>query len=161
MAVVLIPTFRPDFIPNYPRFDPLSHRPEDEDYQDSFFFDENDENLLRFLEEEEGGGGGDGTMTFDNNLFNYGGGSNLSGGRIVAELLEESIVKNLRTSAFSMEINAVDYAQEVCVVCLDGLLGETEKVNVTLGCGHVFHVECITNWLFRKNECPICKSEAL
>ncbi|EYU23098.1 hypothetical protein MIMGU_mgv1a023191mg [Erythranthe guttata] len=81
--------------------------------------------------------------------------------KIVAELLEKSIDKNLRTSASSMEINAVDYEQEVCVVCLDGLFGEIEKVNVTLGCGHVFHVECITNWLFRKNECPICKSKAL
>ncbi|KAL7099286.1 hypothetical protein ACP275_09G073900 [Erythranthe tilingii] len=140
VPVVLIPVDRPGFIPNYPRFDPssLSHHQEDDYYQDSFFFDENDENLIRFLDEEEGGGS-----------------------TIADELSEERIVKNLRTRASSMEIDAVDYEQEVCVVCLDGLFGETEKVIATLGCGHVYHVECITNWLLRKNECPMCKSKAL
>ncbi|KAL8042618.1 hypothetical protein ABFX02_09G064300 [Erythranthe guttata] len=141
VPVVLIPVDRPGFIPNYPRFDPssLSHQIEDDDYyQDSFFFDENDGNLIRFLDEEEGGG---------NNIAD--------------ELSEETIVKNLRTRVSSMESNAVDYEQEVCVVCLDGLFGETDKVIATLGCGHVFHVECIKNWLLRKNECPMCKSKAL
>ncbi|EYU23100.1 hypothetical protein MIMGU_mgv11b022653mg [Erythranthe guttata] len=139
VPVVLIPVDRPGFIPNYPRFDPssLSHQIEDDYYQDSFFFDENDENLIRFLDEEEGGGS-----------------------TIADELSEDTIVKNLRTRA-SVEIDAVDYEQEVCVVCLDGLFGETEKVIATLGCGHVFHVECIKNWLLRKNECPMCKSKAL
>ncbi|XP_012854494.1 PREDICTED: E3 ubiquitin-protein ligase MBR1-like [Erythranthe guttata] len=155
VPVVLIPVDQPGFIPNYPRFDPssLSHQIEDDYYYDSLFFDENDENLIRFLDEEEGGGN---TMTFGGNNI-----VELSEETMVAQLSEETIVKNLRTRASSMEINDVDYEQEVCVVCLDDLFGENEKVIATLGCGHVYHVECIKNWLLRKNECPMCKSKAL
>ncbi|KAH7441042.1 hypothetical protein KP509_03G023000 [Ceratopteris richardii] len=30
----------------------------------------------------------------------------------------------------------------------------------TLKCGHSHHVQCIEEWLMRKNQCPICKSSA-
>ncbi|KAJ2824367.1 hypothetical protein IWW50_003365, partial [Coemansia erecta] len=46
-----------------------------------------------------------------------------------------------------------------CVVCLEEYLAG-QQVRV-LHCGHVFHDECISEWLVRSkakfHECPICK----
>lgn len=37
---------------------------------------------------------------------------------------------------------------------------DNEKIG-TLDCDHEYHAECLKKWLFIKNVCPICKSEAL
>lgn len=49
--------------------------------------------------------------------------------------------------------------QEVCSICLEGL---DDKVIAKLDCGHEYHVECIKEWLLRRNNfCPLCKATAL
>lgn len=40
-----------------------------------------------------------------------------------------------------------------CVICCDVLGKESVRV---LPCVHVFHDECISEWLQRKNTCPVC-----
>ncbi|CAI9779304.1 unnamed protein product [Fraxinus pennsylvanica] len=48
---------------------------------------------------------------------------------------------------------------EICAVCLDeipaGLLVST------LACSHVFHSNCIFEWLSRSDNCPICRFEMI
>ncbi|GAB2216483.1 hypothetical protein Droror1_Dr00024257 [Drosera rotundifolia] len=34
---------------------------------------------------------------------------------------------------------------------------ETEDEMGKLSCGHVYHTQCIKQWLTRKNACPVCK----
>lgn len=46
-----------------------------------------------------------------------------------------------------------------CTICLDSLnklesgLGKPTFLN----CNHIFHSECLRNWLQRKAECPLCR----
>ena len=36
---------------------------------------------------------------------------------------------------------------------------EENKDISTLECGHQFHPECISKWMKRKNECPLCRQK--
>ncbi|KAJ9559810.1 hypothetical protein OSB04_004970 [Centaurea solstitialis] len=48
---------------------------------------------------------------------------------------------------------------EICAVCHAEF--EKNERTITLFCKHRFHVHCITEWLHRKNECPLCRRFAL
>ena len=48
------------------------------------------------------------------------------------------------------------YLDETCSICCDDL--DNIKLHRELLCGHVFHPQCIDEWLInRDNSCPICK----
>lgn len=82
-------------------------------------------------------------------------------------LPEESILKNLKTSARSTKAKCSELDQssetvpenENCIVC-QVEYEENESIG-TLECGHRFHADCIKQWLLVKNLCPICKKPAL
>jgi len=44
-----------------------------------------------------------------------------------------------------------------CTVCLDPISDKT--VCRLLSCYHIFHKECIDDWLSRQQNCPMCKKE--
>ena len=44
-----------------------------------------------------------------------------------------------------------------CIICMEKF-EENEKVK-QLGCGHIFHGDCIDKWLEKQKTCPFCKSE--
>ena len=44
-----------------------------------------------------------------------------------------------------------------CIICLEEFdIGDSVT---TLPCVHLFHTDCIKNWLKSQNHCPICKFE--
>ena len=44
-----------------------------------------------------------------------------------------------------------------CIICLNKFkIGDRES---TLPCLHIFHYNCLKNWMYEKRSCPICKSE--
>ena len=45
----------------------------------------------------------------------------------------------------------------VCLICM-GQLEEGEKIG-DLSCGHSYHVDCLKEWLKRKNVCPLCNAQ--
>ncbi|XP_062208292.1 RING-H2 finger protein ATL39-like [Phragmites australis] len=45
-----------------------------------------------------------------------------------------------------------------CAVCLSEL-ADGEKVRALPSCGHVFHVECVDEWLRSRTTCPVCRAE--
>ena len=44
----------------------------------------------------------------------------------------------------------------ICVVCHDTIESDSD---VRLSCGHHFHGQCIANWLWKKQSCPMCRNE--
>jgi hypothetical protein len=55
------------------------------------------------------------------------------------------------------DINKLEEANRKCMICLEDFKSK-EKVTA-LPCIHFFHTQCITEWIERKNECPVCKFE--
>ncbi|KAL3821436.1 hypothetical protein ACJIZ3_007341 [Penstemon smallii] len=82
--------------------------------------------------------------------------SNIAGG-LTKEIIDRKLNKRVHTH----DQNKVgEKCDDFCAVCLNILYQENEKI-ATLDCGHEFHVGCITEWLMRKNLCPMCRATAL
>lgn len=47
---------------------------------------------------------------------------------------------------------AFDSTNDICIICLDRVVDRT-----ITDCKHLFHYECISNWINRKNSCPMCR----
>ncbi|OMO80807.1 Zinc finger, RING-type [Corchorus olitorius] len=41
-----------------------------------------------------------------------------------------------------------------CAICLEGFSGNS---GFKLPCSHVFHGDCVAQWLWRKRSCPLCR----
>lgn len=44
-----------------------------------------------------------------------------------------------------------------CSICLDELV--TGQPALRIPCGHLFHEDCVKDWLLKSNECPVCRFE--
>ncbi len=68
---------------------------------------------------------------------------------------EENVAKEMR-SIFPGNVSLIigEYAVdlETCPICLRDLV-----YPVILGCGHLFDLDCISNWAKIKNCCPLCR----
>ncbi|XP_055800821.1 E3 ubiquitin-protein ligase MBR1-like [Solanum dulcamara] len=74
----------------------------------------------------------------------------------------------LRVRAFDLSIKLHKYEspkstcldnKECCSICLDDYCDRDELAEID--CSHVYHVDCIKEWIKLKNSCPICKRDAL
>ena len=63
-------------------------------------------------------------------------------------------IKRLPKTKFNKE----KYSEnERCIICMEEFI-DNEKVNL-LPCGHIFHINCIKQWLLKTKSCPFCKTE--
>ena len=49
------------------------------------------------------------------------------------------------------------YMVNECVICIDPIVNQTDCR--MLSCFHIFHSDCIENWLTQTASCPICNKE--
>jgi hypothetical protein len=59
-------------------------------------------------------------------------------------------------------INNIDDIESIvgdCSVCLDSLHNSKELIQLV--CGHIYHKECVYEWISRKNTCPNCRKSIL
>ncbi|KAK9063717.1 hypothetical protein SSX86_017589 [Deinandra increscens subsp. villosa] len=82
-------------------------------------------------------------------------------GYVDGGLQEEEILECLKRPKKSF-IKSVDFNSQVkdskCSICQEECKGDEDLGR--LECGHYHHLNCIKQWLLRKNECPICKTVA-
>lgn len=72
--------------------------------------------------------------------------------------LDSSIVKSLPKGPKADLLKNKDYTiPEECVIC--GEEHKESEVLKGLPCGHFFHDQCISPWILKKNNCPICRAE--
>ncbi|EFH55192.1 hypothetical protein ARALYDRAFT_901336 [Arabidopsis lyrata subsp. lyrata] len=47
---------------------------------------------------------------------------------------------------------------ETCAICLECILDEDKRIYHMRNCSHMFHEECVIEWLNRQhNSCPLCR----
>lgn len=77
---------------------------------------------------------------------------------VVMEAVNNKYTDNLDNQTSINNIPSYNYIEnkcDNCIVCMD-----TIKKNDNckkLSCGHIFHSDCIDNWLLKVLECPICR----
>ena len=51
--------------------------------------------------------------------------------------------------------------KEGCVICLEDFAENDGKAIAELKCGHIFHEECLKEWVQKNDICPMCRSPIL
>ena len=46
---------------------------------------------------------------------------------------------------------------EACAICLDPFTENDDKLVAELKCKHIFHVECMMEWIEKNTICPMCR----
>ncbi|XP_047312448.1 RING-H2 finger protein ATL32-like [Impatiens glandulifera] len=76
--------------------------------------------------------------------------------------LDTSLVESFPTFSFSeikdRKIGNAAAASLECAVCLNEL-DDGEILRLLPKCGHVFHRDCIDNWIVSHNTCPVCRTD--
>ncbi|KAE8735373.1 Detected protein of unknown function [Hibiscus syriacus] len=60
------------------------------------------------------------------------------------------------------DMPTVDYATGNCSICMENLWpSDGSSASRRLSCGHVYHHDCITDWLLNANSysCPLCRRQ--
>ena len=75
-----------------------------------------------------------------------------------AEFSNEMVDYNIITSETIPYLTTISEFPEntECTICLENIEDNCTK----LDCGHYFHMNCIRNWMLRRNTtCPLCRAE--
>nr|KAJ0187738.1 hypothetical protein LSAT_V11C900473570 [Lactuca sativa] len=76
-----------------------------------------------------------------------------SGGRRGAPPAGKLAIESLQT----VDVNSTN--MEICAICKDRVFNNEDKIAKQLGCGHMYHGDCIVPWLGSRNTCPVCRYE--
>ncbi|XP_010533312.1 PREDICTED: E3 ubiquitin-protein ligase ATL41-like [Tarenaya hassleriana] len=71
---------------------------------------------------------------------------------LLQRLWEERTVDEKRFKEMGLE-------SETCSICLQDFLGSSGKNLTHMPCSHVFHSDCVFEWLRKQNSCPLCRRE--
>eukprot|EP00927_Polykrikos_kofoidii_P086149 TRINITY_DN9572_c0_g1_i2.p1 TRINITY_DN9572_c0_g1~~TRINITY_DN9572_c0_g1_i2.p1 ORF type:complete len:369 (+),score=64.25 TRINITY_DN9572_c0_g1_i2:205-1311(+) len=59
----------------------------------------------------------------------------------------------IKVTAYDIEVNE----STECAICLDELVVGQPALRIV--CGHLYHEDCVKDWLKKSNECPVCRYE--
>ena len=69
------------------------------------------------------------------------------------ETIETNLIKKPKLDKIIIEEEMLN---EICTICLDPY--EKKEGISKLKCGHIFHYECIDQWIIDKITCPLCRT---
>lgn len=72
------------------------------------------------------------------------------------ELEEEVMIRQETSIAMAAQSGTFGPESDLCAVCLSKIRPDQDLVEV-IHCKHVFHTDCITSWLAKGTQCPICR----
>ena len=65
------------------------------------------------------------------------------------------------TSASDAKNDELD-STKACPICFEEYsIGDDMCMSRNSTCSHVFHAECMTNWLMKSDNCPLCRADYL
>lgn len=87
-----------------------------------------------------------------------------SGNHIDDRLLENNKGNNVREIIEKIKENKVSPKDipsggNTCSICLEDFT--EEKENIILDCKHIYHIDCISQWITKEPTCPLCRGETL
>ncbi len=85
------------------------------------------------------------------------------GGSICTASLDSSSSSRMSSIFFhgDHEMNCA-YAENICSICLEFFSsGEEVAWSKELKCRHCFHSHCLTSWLMKHEDCPVCRTTFL
>ncbi|CAI0399377.1 unnamed protein product [Linum tenue] len=72
--------------------------------------------------------------------------------------LHPSVLEKVVDSARHVKSVVVEEQGKMCAICLERF--EVSGEAIRLRCGHLYHRDCIGNWLQKgKRQCPVCRSQ--
>nr|XP_004512213.2 E3 ubiquitin-protein ligase MBR2-like isoform X1 [Cicer arietinum] len=80
-------------------------------------------------------------------------------GRVETGLTEQEIMNYIEQEVFHSTELGTSTHNETCTICQEDYV-DGERIG-RLDCRHIYHLDCIKQWLAVKNVCPICKQTAL
>ena len=79
--------------------------------------------------------------------------------KIYQILIKRKIICFQRWKYQYKHIQKYDSRKETeCAICLEEFQ-RNDIIKEFYKCKHIFHKECLKNWLKRSNECPLCKHD--
>ncbi|KAK8602277.1 hypothetical protein V6N13_058079 [Hibiscus sabdariffa] len=80
-----------------------------------------------------------------------------------AMMMPENVEATAQTvTRLVSDMPTVDYATGNCSICMEGFWpSEGSSASRQVSCGHVYHDDCITDWLLNANcySCPLCRHQ--
>jgi hypothetical protein len=97
-------------------------------------------------------------------VFNNEDQDEIEGAKTGKEPDSDSLFKSLASSIRSITSKAsltID-SRKQCPICIDEYeIGDEICSSPNEECPHVFHVDCMTQWLLKHGDCPLCRADYL
>ena len=80
------------------------------------------------------------------------------------QLKDVPLIKNFLRSKvrhYNPDQNLADQAVTSCIICMEEFGIDDPKELVELDCNlhHIFHIDCLEEWLEQETTCPLCREE--
>ena len=72
-----------------------------------------------------------------------------------ADYIPQNGLPNSTIACIPIHISRKEQKKEICPVCRENF--EQDRFYQQLSCGHLFHSNCLGEWLSRNTNCPICR----
>jgi len=70
----------------------------------------------------------------------------------VQETTSDEVINKIKKN--KVKLNDLE-EEKICSICLE--LFNNEDENIILDCKHIYHSDCIIQWITKNNSCPLCR----